>query len=229
MSFLQASEREIIWVMRVAIFGTGALATVMGITIETIYGLWYLCSDLVYVILFPQLVSVVYLRGTNTYGSLAGYLLGLFFRLAGGEPLIHLPALLKYPGYYVNEQGMGIQVFPFKTLSMIMTFMFIIGTSYPSKYLFESGILPKNFDVFQCIVNIPEEGMALKDASEGEMSVINTKISADTKIKGEINPALKFSKDDLLSENNGDSDYHKPDEQTKHKVAANNIEYTTGL
>jgi high affinity choline transporter 7 len=60
---VQASEREIIIVMRVAIFGTGALATAMGIMVESIYGLWYLCADLVYVILFPQLFSVVYLEG----------------------------------------------------------------------------------------------------------------------------------------------------------------------
>ena len=66
--------------MRVGIFGVGILATVMGITIETIYGLWYLCADLVYVILFPQLVSVVYIDDTNTYGSLAGYTIGMIFR-----------------------------------------------------------------------------------------------------------------------------------------------------
>ena len=74
----QASEREIIWVMRAGIFGVGILATIMGITITTIYGLWYLCADLVYVILFPQLVSVIYIGYTNTYGSLAGYLVGKF-------------------------------------------------------------------------------------------------------------------------------------------------------
>ena len=62
--------------MRAGIFGVGILATIMGITITTIYGLWYLCADLVYVILFPQLVSVIYIGYTNTYGSLAGYLIG---------------------------------------------------------------------------------------------------------------------------------------------------------
>uniref|UniRef100_A0A1I7WWS4 Dolichyl-P-Glc:Glc(2)Man(9)GlcNAc(2)-PP-dolichol alpha-1,2-glucosyltransferase n=1 Tax=Heterorhabditis bacteriophora TaxID=37862 RepID=A0A1I7WWS4_HETBA len=35
--------------------------------------LTYLCADLVYVILFPQLVCVVYMKNSNTYGSLAGY------------------------------------------------------------------------------------------------------------------------------------------------------------
>jgi Na+/proline symporter len=38
---LQASEMEIIWVMRVSIIIVGILATVMALTIPSIYGLWY--------------------------------------------------------------------------------------------------------------------------------------------------------------------------------------------
>ena len=38
--FIKASEREIMWVMRVAIFVVGGMATVMALTIPTIYGLW---------------------------------------------------------------------------------------------------------------------------------------------------------------------------------------------
>lgn len=35
-----ASEMEIIWVMRVAILVVGVLSTVMALTIPSIYGLW---------------------------------------------------------------------------------------------------------------------------------------------------------------------------------------------
>ena len=38
-----ASETEILWVMRAAIFIVGAMATAMALTIKTIYGLWYDC------------------------------------------------------------------------------------------------------------------------------------------------------------------------------------------
>jgi len=85
--------------MRIGIFGVGVLAMVMGIMIDSIYELWYLCGDLVYVILFPQLVSVIYLSWTNTYGSLAGYCIGLLFRLLGGENAVYLSATIHYPGY----------------------------------------------------------------------------------------------------------------------------------
>ncbi len=71
--------------MRVAIIFVAAAATVMAIVVDSIYGLWFLCSDLVYVVLFPQLVLVVYTSFTNTYGVWAGFVLGLFFRLTGGE------------------------------------------------------------------------------------------------------------------------------------------------
>lgn len=61
-SAFQASETEILWVMRAAIFIVGAMATAMALTIPTIYGLWAMCSDLVYVILFPQLLIVVHFK-----------------------------------------------------------------------------------------------------------------------------------------------------------------------
>ena len=83
--YLQALEREVIWVMRVSLIFVAAAATVMAIVVDTIYGLWFLCSDLVYVILFPQLILVIYTKFTNTYGVLTGFILGLFFRLSGGN------------------------------------------------------------------------------------------------------------------------------------------------
>lgn len=58
-------------VMKISIVFVGVMATAMALTVKSVYGLWYLSSDLVYVILFPQLCSVVYLKKqVNTYGSL---------------------------------------------------------------------------------------------------------------------------------------------------------------
>lgn len=85
--------------MRIGIFGVGLMAMIMGILIKSIYELWFLCGDMVYVILFPQLVSVIYLEGSNTYGSLAGFLYGVTLRLLGGGFLkekLYLMDLKKY-------------------------------------------------------------------------------------------------------------------------------------
>ena len=222
--------------MRVGILGVGVLATVMGITITTIYGLWYLCADLVYVILFPQLVSVVHLRDTNTYGSLAGYTIGLIFRMLGGEPLIYLPAVIKYPGYIAET---NTQEFPFKTLCMLVSFSMILIASYSTKYIFENGILPKHYDIFMCVVNIPDEVIALKehngtnDEAEDELTSLNAKKAESN---GQINPALKFSEKELLSpgppgqghENKG-LEVTPTMEEPPPRPPEYNSDYTTGL
>ena len=80
-----------------------------------------MCSDLVYVILFPQLLIVVHFKDwVNTYGSLFAYCIGMFLRLGGGENLIHLPPLIKYPMYKEaeTEGELGTQLFPFRTFAI---------------------------------------------------------------------------------------------------------------
>lgn len=180
--------------MRIAIFGVGGLATVMAITVQSIYDLWYLCSDLVYVILFPQLLCVIYVNGTNTYGSLSAFIIGLFFRIAGGEPTIGVYAIIKYPWYAEGETYP--QLFPFKTLSMLISLTVLIGVSYIFKYIFESGMVHPKWDVFRCIVNTSDDSITLKEGGPCEL----TAITPTKEFNGKINPALKISHDDLLSE-----------------------------
>uniref|UniRef100_A0AC34RIE5 High-affinity choline transporter 1 n=1 Tax=Panagrolaimus sp. JU765 TaxID=591449 RepID=A0AC34RIE5_9BILA len=153
-----ASEREVIVVMRISILLVGILATVMSLTIKSIYGLWYLCADLVYVILFPQLCCVVYFKRSNTYGSLAGYGIGLLLRLSGGEPLLHFPALIHYPMYDIETDT---QYFPFKTMSMLASFFACVSVSLITEYLFKSGTLQPELDVLGCVVNINTERIIL--------------------------------------------------------------------
>uniref|UniRef100_A0AC35TZ73 High-affinity choline transporter 1-like n=1 Tax=Rhabditophanes sp. KR3021 TaxID=114890 RepID=A0AC35TZ73_9BILA len=153
-----ASEKEVIIVMRIAIIAVGFLATLMALTINTIYGLWYLCADLVYVILFPQLLCVVYFKNSNTYGCLCGYMVGLVLRLAGGEPLVHLPAFVHFPMY---DEETNRQYFPFRTMSMLASLGTCIGVSLYSRYLFTSGKLSPEMDFLTCVVNIPPERISL--------------------------------------------------------------------
>ena len=48
------------------------IATVMAITVQSIYGLFHMCGDFVYVLLFPQLVCTMFIPWFNTFGSMAG-------------------------------------------------------------------------------------------------------------------------------------------------------------
>ena len=142
----QASEKEVVWVMRVSVIVFAVAATSMALVVDSIYTLWALCSDLVYVILFPQLCCVIYLQGTNTYGSFMGYLVGLVLRIGGGESSIGLMAFIKYP-YYNEVDG---QLFPFRTLAMLASFATIVAVSYLLKFLFERDILPPSLDFLHC-------------------------------------------------------------------------------
>ena len=159
---MQASDREIVWVMRITIFVFGGLATVMALLTGTVYGLWYLSSDLVYVIIFPQLLSVLFVKGTNTYGSVAGYLFGMVLRIGGGEPYLQLPPFIYYPGWIVEKrihhltgesEDIVMQKFPFKTMSMLASFLGNVAFSYLAKYLFESGKLSHKYDFLDAVVS----------------------------------------------------------------------------
>nr|KAG5702454.1 hypothetical protein BaRGS_027541 [Batillaria attramentaria] len=73
----QATDREMVWVLRIAILVAGVLATVMAISVSSVYGLYVMCSDLMYVILFPQFTCVIFLPSANAYGGLSGFLVSL--------------------------------------------------------------------------------------------------------------------------------------------------------
>lgn len=136
-----------------------------------------MCSDLVYCILFPQLLMVVHFKHhCNTYGSLSAYIVAFVVRLSGGEPLIGLPAFIKFPGY--DEEGER-QLFPFRTMAMLLSLITLIGVSAYTKYAFESGRLAPHHDYFRCVVNIPDDAVRVGDPSEAGEQVLIIKSSTN--------------------------------------------------
>lgn len=69
----------------------------------------------------------------NTYGSLAAYIIAFVVRLCGGEPYLGLPAAIEFPGYDPITQK---QMFPFRTMAMVMSLVTLIGVSWFSKWVF---------------------------------------------------------------------------------------------
>ncbi|SHG13410.1 sodium:solute symporter family protein [Streptoalloteichus hindustanus] len=92
----------------------GAAATVLALNVGSVYQLWYLASDLVYVLLFPMLVCALFVPFANRTGVLSGFAVGLLLRVSGGEPTFGLPALLPWPW-----QEDGAVLFPFRTVAMV--------------------------------------------------------------------------------------------------------------
>ncbi len=97
---------------RRAIVVLGTIGTLIALNVRSIYTLWFLSADLVYVLLFPQLLVVLYLRQASARGVLAGMAVALVLRLGGGETALGIPAWLPYSAD-----------FPFKTVAMLSGLM----------------------------------------------------------------------------------------------------------
>ena len=210
----QASDWEIVWVMRITIFVFGAAATAMALLTGTVYGLWYLSSDLVYVIIFPQLLSVLFVKGTNTYGSVAGYFFGLLLRIGGGEPYLYLPPFIYYPGwrresrvhhltkkveYFINQR------FPFKSMSMLSSFLGNVTFSYLAKYLFESGKLSPKYDFLDAVLSKHSKEIMDKATLVGNDNIILSEL-APVKPRLGVTLAGTFTNKEALSDEESSPD-----------------------
>ncbi|CAL7952154.1 unnamed protein product [Xylocopa violacea] len=141
----KASERELNWILRISVLVVTILSTLIALTVDSVYYLAYLCSDLVYVVLFPQLLTVVHWPSlVDTYGCLAGYFVAVFLRLCGGEKGLGVPALIEYPFYDTETQS---QKFPFRTGAMIVALSTQLITSFFTRNLLGKGYFPRCCDV----------------------------------------------------------------------------------
>ncbi|XP_051882330.1 high-affinity choline transporter 1-like [Pristis pectinata] len=128
----KASEKEIMYVMKTTVLLVTVLATVLALFTHTIYGLYALSADIAYVILFPQLVCVLYVPHVNRLGFVTGVLVGALLRITGGEPLFHFPPVIHYPGGYFQD-SYYVQTFPYKTCAMLSSLITTVVLSHISK------------------------------------------------------------------------------------------------
>ena len=71
------------WVLRVNILILGTIATVIAITYTSVYKLFYFCSDLVFVLVFPHLTTALFMPDyVNPLGSLVAFVFGALLRYA---------------------------------------------------------------------------------------------------------------------------------------------------
>jgi solute carrier family 5 (high affinity choline transporter), member 7 len=105
----------------VAVLGGGAL--LMALKVQSVQALWFFTSDLVFVLLFPQLVYALFDRQANRIGSMAAFFVSLVLRIGGGEPLFGLKPLIHYPELFTSnpaqwyDPATGAMLFPYKTLA----------------------------------------------------------------------------------------------------------------
>ncbi len=87
----------------------------------------FLTADLVFVLLFPQLLWALFDPQANRAGSIAAFSVSLVLRLGGGLPLVGLPAFIPYAKLWSRVSGQdpsdwydlatGQSVFPIRVLA----------------------------------------------------------------------------------------------------------------
>ena len=114
-------------VIRLSILLFGAAATAFALKVRSVQALWFFTSDLVFVLLFPQLVFALFDSRANRIGSMAAFAVSLVLRLGGGEPLLGIPHFIPYPELFAAilpgtsadwyDAATGGMLFPFKALA----------------------------------------------------------------------------------------------------------------
>jgi high affinity choline transporter 7 len=105
----------------VAVLGGGAL--LMALKVQSVQALWFFTSDLVYVLLFPQLVYALFDPKANRIGSITAFVVSLILRVGGGEPLLGIHPWIPYPELFTRhpadwyDPSNGALLFPYKTLA----------------------------------------------------------------------------------------------------------------
>lgn len=101
----------------------------MALQVQSVQALWFFTSDLVFVLLFPQLVYALFDPKANRTGSITAFLVALAIRMGGGEPLLGMKPLIPYPELFSGllpgspkdwyDASTGAMLFPFKSMAAV--------------------------------------------------------------------------------------------------------------
>lgn len=158
-----ASEKEVLMALWVIIVLNCTCATALAIHYKSIYSLFVLCGDFVFVIVFPQLLLVLYYDKSNTYGSVFSFVVGLMLRLMCGEKAFNLEPVLVFGTLYgegLDTEGNPVTgPVPFRTFVMLISLACHLGISTLTDYLFTEEKVNLKFDFFGCFRVSPTTGL----------------------------------------------------------------------
>jgi len=109
----EATAAQVTKLVRVLVVILGVFATIVALTVSSVAALWFLCGDIVYCVLFPQLTLALFDKKANRTGALSGFAVSVGLRLLSGDSTLGIPALIQWP---VLTEGIE---FPFRTVCMV--------------------------------------------------------------------------------------------------------------
>jgi high affinity choline transporter 7 len=112
-------------IIRGSILLLGGVSVVLALAVGSVKDLWFFCADLVFVLLFPQLVMALFDPKANRIGSITAFTVSLVLRLGGGEPILGLPAFIPYAEMFPAWLGdpeqwydaKGASLFPIRVMA----------------------------------------------------------------------------------------------------------------
>lgn len=128
----RAEPGELKAVVRISILLLGIGTAAFALYARSVQELWFFTSDLVFVLLVPQLVAALFDPQANRIGSIAAFVVSLVLRLGGGLPLVGLEPFIPYPElcaslfpispeawYETAPGGVSVMLFPYKTTAFL--------------------------------------------------------------------------------------------------------------
>ncbi|XP_077534763.1 high-affinity choline transporter 1-like [Haemaphysalis longicornis] len=194
-----ANDVEVALILRLMVWAVGSSATYLALHVRSVLQLWLLCSEFVYVLLFPQLLCAFYFENTNAYGSLLAFMFGASFRLLSGEPSINLPTVVQLP-LYDEEAG---QRFPLRLTAMCLSLVALVVGSYVAASVFENGWLAPDRDFLRCF----KEKSAADARRDGQQLPTRSEMSPAR----DDEPSLLSGADTVRNKGNVDSEINASD------------------
>jgi len=148
------SEQEVVYALWAFIVFNCIISTTLAIQYKSIYELFVLCGDFMYVIVFPQLLLVLYWSPANTYGSVASFSTALLLRLLVGDKYLGLPPAFSFGVIEApcpqDPQQLCQGELPFRTIVMLLGLLTHVIVSGVTHLLFTRLRLPLSLDLLGC-------------------------------------------------------------------------------
>lgn len=113
--------------LRASILGLSLAAVGIAWKVRSVQALWFFTSDLVFVLLFPQLLWALFDPRANRIGSIVAFAVSFALRVASGEPLLGWEPVAAYPAGLAAltqsdlalwvDPGSGVLLFPFRVVA----------------------------------------------------------------------------------------------------------------